>query len=106
MWWLSSAALASAMLAGCAASRPVTRPDAAPAAPVAPGALPAAALNDPPAPVDPEVANLPKARGFWMTAAEYGGVYVVSVGPAREPVEPTLFLVHGLGTAGMRDWYT
>jgi pimeloyl-ACP methyl ester carboxylesterase len=107
MWrWLSSAALASALLAGCAGSRPAARRDEATTAPVVTGALPAAALSDPPAPVDPEIAALPGARGFWMTDAEYGRVYVVSVGPARPPVEPTLFLVHGLGTAGMRDWYT
>ena len=49
---------------------------------------------------------MPHARGFWMTDDEYGRVYVVSVGPTRAPVEPTLFLVHGLGTNGMRDWYT
>jgi pimeloyl-ACP methyl ester carboxylesterase len=61
--------------------------------------------NDPPAPVDPEIAALPGARGFWMPDDEYGQVYVVTVGPAHAPAGPTLVLVHGLGTDGMRDWY-
>jgi pimeloyl-ACP methyl ester carboxylesterase len=107
MWrWLSSAALASALVAGCGGARHAARNDAELAPPLAPGALPPEALKDPPAPIDPEIASLPGARGFWMTDAEYGRVYVVSVGPVRPPVEPTLFLVHGLGTNGMRDWYT
>jgi pimeloyl-ACP methyl ester carboxylesterase len=107
MWrWLSSAALASTILAGCGSARPAARKDDALAAPVALGAIPPEALKDPAAPLDPEIASLPHARGFWMTDEEYGRVYVVSVGPTRAPVEPTLFLVHGLGTNGMRDWYT
>ena len=40
-----------------------------------------------------------------MIEAEYGGVYVVTVGPLGAPTGPPLVLVHGLGTNGMRDFY-
>src|SRR5204863_2262264 len=40
-----------------------------------------------------------------MVDPEYGAVYVVTVGPARDEGAPTLVLVHGLGTNGMRDFY-
>jgi alpha-beta hydrolase superfamily lysophospholipase len=105
MWrWLSSAALATAVLAGCGGSRHAARGDEKPAA--APNALPPGLIKNPPAPVDPEIASLPNARGTWMTDAEYGQVYVVTVGQTRDATEPPLVLVHGLGTNGMRDWYT
>jgi len=98
--------IAVAAVAGCAGSHPAVRKNESPAVGLASFAeLPPAARNDPPAPLDPEVASLPKARGSWMTDAEYGRVYVVSVGPAHPPFEPPLFLVHGLGTNGVRDWY-
>lgn len=60
-----------------------------------------------PAPVDVEVAALPGARGFWLPDAEYGGkVYVMVAGRhAPDRKAPTLVLVHGLGDAGVRDFY-
>jgi pimeloyl-ACP methyl ester carboxylesterase len=103
--WLSAALAVAAFvggLAGCGGSRHAARADDRAAA--GPGMMPV--RNDPPAPVDTEVASLPNARGFWLTDDEYGQVYVVTVGPAGVPTEPPLFLVHGLGTNGMRDWYT
>ena len=56
--------------------------------------------------LDREVAALPGARGHWMMDAEYGGVYVVTVGPTDATAAtavPPLVLVHGLGD-GMRDF--
>jgi pimeloyl-ACP methyl ester carboxylesterase len=60
-----------------------------------------------PAPVDVEVRGLPGARGFWLPDAEYGGkVYVLVAGQhAPDRRAPTLVLVHGLGDAGVRDFY-
>lgn len=60
-----------------------------------------------PAPVDVEVAALPGARGFWLPDAEYGGKVYVMVAGQRAPDQraPTLVLVHGLGDAGVRDFY-
>ena len=99
--------IAVAAAAGCAGSQPAARKDKAPTTVGAESyaELPAAARNDPPAPLDPEVASLPNARGSWATDPEYGQVYVVSAGPAHPPYQPPLFLVHGLGTNGVRDWY-
>src|SRR6478609_4862896 len=91
-----AALVASAIAAGCGGSHHAARKDDT----VAP-----LLRNDPPAPVDPQIAGLPGARGFWMPDDEYGQVYVVTVGPAHAPAGPTLVLVHGLGTNGMRDWY-
>src|SRR4029079_10805413 len=105
MWRWLPAALAVAVfvggLAGCGGSRHAARPDDKAVA--GPGMMPV--RHDPPRPVSPGIASLPNARGFWLTDEEYGQVYVVTVGPAGQPTEPPLFLVHGLGTEGMRDWY-
>lgn len=63
--------------------------------------------NVSPAPVDPEIAGLPGAKGFWFPEPEYGGrIYVLVAGknaPSRQA--PTVVLVHGLGDAGVRDFY-
>jgi len=60
-----------------------------------------------PAPVDLDIASLPGARGFWFPEPEYGGrIYVLVAGknaPSRQA--PTVVLVHGLGDAGVRDFY-
>jgi pimeloyl-ACP methyl ester carboxylesterase len=68
---------------------------------------------DPPAPLDREIAALPNAHGYWMPDPEYGGkLYVIEAGPAAAtagpagaPALPTLVLVHGLGDAGVKDFY-
>jgi pimeloyl-ACP methyl ester carboxylesterase len=58
------------------------------------------------APLDAELRGLPGARAVWMPDAEYGGdLYVVVVEPPGGARMPTLVLVHGLGTAGVRDFY-
>jgi pimeloyl-ACP methyl ester carboxylesterase len=88
------AGLIAGVAAACGGARHAARTDGPPAF-----------TEDPPAPVDPEIASFPGARGFWMTDDEYGKVYVVTVGPAHPSATPTLFLVHGLGTNGMRDYY-
>ena len=104
MRWLPCVAVI-AVGAGCAGTQTAVRPDDAPAPPVEGEA---AASPDAPAPLDPEIAALPNARGYWMLDPEFGGIYVVTVGPARAPgpaAAPPLLLVHGLGTNGMRDFY-
>jgi pimeloyl-ACP methyl ester carboxylesterase len=105
--WLPCVAVI-AIGAGCAGTQPTVRPDDAPAAPGEAAAGPALAPPEAPAPLDPEIAALPNARGSWMLDPEFGGVYVVTVGPAGAPgaaAAPPLLLVHGLGTNGMRDFY-
>jgi pimeloyl-ACP methyl ester carboxylesterase len=58
------------------------------------------------APLDAELAGVPGARAFTMTDVEYGGrIYVVAVEPRGGTTAPTLVLVHGLGAAGVRDFY-
>jgi len=60
-----------------------------------------------PAPVDADIADVPGAKGFWFPEPEYGGkIYVLVAGknaPSRQA--PTVVLVHGLGDAGVRDFY-
>jgi len=96
-----------ALIAGmtaCADARHAGRPDDAPARAAA--APPAGVVGELPAPVDPEIASLPNARGAFMGDDAFGAIYVVTVGPATAaPAEPPLVLVHGLGTNGMRDFY-
>jgi pimeloyl-ACP methyl ester carboxylesterase len=60
-----------------------------------------------PAPVDAEVERVPNIRGFWMSDAEYGGkIYVIVAGVhAASRDVPTLVMVHGLGDAGVKDFY-
>jgi pimeloyl-ACP methyl ester carboxylesterase len=99
---LSRAALAVAA-ASCAGTKHDVRPDDAPVASVA--VQPAAAPDGPAAPLDREIAGLPNARAVWLFDAELGPVYVVTAGVSRDPAEPPLVLVHGLGTNGMRDFY-
>jgi len=90
-------------LAACAGTRHAGRPDSPNTVPASPP--PVAALAGAPAPLDPEIAALPGARAAWFNDPEYGAVYVVTVGAARDDGAPTLLLVHGLGTNGMRDFY-
>ena len=100
---LSRAALA-VFIVGCAGTQHAVQQNDAPAAQTdAPPAPPP--NNDAPAPLDPEIAALPGARASWMIDQEYGAVYVVTVGPERAPTAPTLVMVHGLGTNGVRDFY-
>src|SRR2546430_1017023 len=58
------------------------------------------------APLDPEVAGLPNAAASFVpdTVYEDGQIYVLEAGRARSSLPP-LFLVHGLGHAGVRDYY-
>jgi pimeloyl-ACP methyl ester carboxylesterase len=105
MWrWFSWAALAVVLtsLAGCGGSQHAVRPKDAPAAPFEETQVP---IPGSPAPLDPEIATLPNARAVFMTDQEYGKVYVVTVGPTGAPTGPTLLMVHGLGTNGVRDFY-
>jgi pimeloyl-ACP methyl ester carboxylesterase len=84
------AALAGLLAAGCATTRHGAR------------------VNFPRAPLDPEIAKLPGVRGYWMPESVYGGkLYVIVAGPGKgaAPEAPPLFLVHGLGDAGARDFY-
>ncbi|MES1171911.1 MAG: alpha/beta hydrolase [Bacteroidota bacterium] len=61
--------------------------------------------HHPPAPLDPEIAPLPEAAGHWMPDPVYEGrIYVIEAGK-EVPGRPPLFLVHGLGEAGVRDFY-
>ncbi|HEX3694699.1 MAG TPA: alpha/beta hydrolase [Polyangia bacterium] len=84
-------ALWAAALIGCGEARPLlrTRPD------------------DHPGPVDPEVARLPNVRGHFIPDEVFGGtMYALTAGPSRpSPTAPPLFLVHGLGDKGVRDFY-
>ena len=106
MRWLSCVGVL-AVGAGCVQTQHAVRTDEAAA--LAAAAEPAAtggATPDAPAPLDPEIAALPNARGYWMNDPEYGAVYVVTVGPTPgHAAAPQLLLVHGLGTNGMRDFY-
>ena len=86
------------LASGCAAARPEAR---------APG--PSVPLEAP-APLDPQVRDIPGARALWLPDAEFGGIiYVIVVDPPVDPpvgpTAPPLVLVHGLGTAGVRDFY-
>jgi pimeloyl-ACP methyl ester carboxylesterase len=104
---LSRAALAVAA-ASCAGTQHDVRPDDAPAATLAaPPAAPPVPPNGSAAPLDHEIAALPNARAVWLLDAELGPVYAVTAGVAasRDPAEPPLVLVHGLGPNGMRDFY-
>lgn len=96
--WLATAFCAIAC-GGCAVSTP--RANASPA-PDEAGA------TYPKAPLDLEVAGLPGARASYVDAPVFGGrLYVLQLGPA-EPLaapRPPLVLVHGLGSAGVRDFY-
>jgi pimeloyl-ACP methyl ester carboxylesterase len=73
------------------------------------GSQQAVRRSDPPAPLDKEIAALPNAHGYWMPEPEYGGrIYLIEAGPgevAAGPKLPTLVLVHGLGEAGVKDFY-
>jgi pimeloyl-ACP methyl ester carboxylesterase len=57
------------------------------------------------APLDPEVRGLPGARALWLPDAEFGDIYVIVVDPPGGAAAPPLVLVHGLGIAGVRDFY-
>jgi pimeloyl-ACP methyl ester carboxylesterase len=58
------------------------------------------------APLDEELQRVPQASAFWLPDPVYAGgrIYVVRAG-AVVADQPTLVLVHGLGTAGVRDFY-
>jgi pimeloyl-ACP methyl ester carboxylesterase len=103
---LSWAILTVMVVAGCGGSRHAARPTS-PAAPAAeappPWPLPPP-RKDPLAGLDREIAALPNARAVWFPDPEYGKVYVLLAGPDRTAVAP-LFLVHGLGTNGVKDYY-
>jgi pimeloyl-ACP methyl ester carboxylesterase len=82
--------LFAVLAAGCAGTRPAVKSD-----------LLAAPLD----PAFPALAPL-VARSYWMPDEEFGGkVYVVVVDPPGPAPRSTLVLVHGLGTAGIRDFY-
>ncbi|HVR62195.1 MAG TPA: alpha/beta hydrolase, partial [Polyangia bacterium] len=86
---------ALAAAGGCRSARPVTV---------------ATRADDRPAPLDPEVAGLPGARGHFIPDDVFGGtIYAVTAGPASSsspsPSPPPLVLVHGLGDMGVRDFY-
>jgi pimeloyl-ACP methyl ester carboxylesterase len=117
-------AVTAAVLSACGGSRHAARAAAPPpakdapppsaASPVAappPVAPPAPVVNLPPprndeaAPLDPEIKDVPNARAVWFADPEYGNVYVVLAGPERAAAPP-LVMVHGLGTNGVRDWYS
>jgi pimeloyl-ACP methyl ester carboxylesterase len=70
------------------------------------GASHAVRNDDAAAPLDPQLASMPGTRAYWMPDAEFGGlIYVVVAEPRGGGTAPTLVLVHGLGTAGVRDFY-
>jgi pimeloyl-ACP methyl ester carboxylesterase len=82
-------------VAGCGSSRHAAKP-----------AGKGAAVAEPPAPMDLELARVPGARAVWMPDGEYGGmVYVAVVDPPGGTTAPPLVLVHGLGTVGIKDFY-
>jgi pimeloyl-ACP methyl ester carboxylesterase len=61
--------------------------------------------------LDLEVAELAGARAAYVAEPVFGGhLYLLQVGPlsatAHESTAPPLVLVHGLGTAGIRDFYS
>jgi pimeloyl-ACP methyl ester carboxylesterase len=83
------------LLAGCGGARHAVRSD------------------DVPAPLDPEMVRLSNVhvdvRGHWIPDDVFGGsLYVITAAPTRAAASakaPPLFLVHGLGEAGVRDFY-
>jgi pimeloyl-ACP methyl ester carboxylesterase len=98
---ISLVALALAVVA-CAGPRHDVRSDGTS---VAGGGAPPAPAADGSVALDPEVAALPGARAVWLGDPEFGPIYVVTAGVARDPGEPPVLFVHGLGTNGMRDFY-
>lgn len=54
--------------------------------------------------VDPELAHLLGVKAGFLTASDLGPTYFVDV-EARTTMHPPLVLVHGLGSAGVRDFY-
>jgi pimeloyl-ACP methyl ester carboxylesterase len=94
--------------AGCGRSRHAVKAKpkapARAAAPAPPRYPPPPPRNDPPSGLDREIASLPNARAVWFNDPEYGKVYVVTAGRESPDVAP-LFLVHGLGTNGVKDYY-
>jgi pimeloyl-ACP methyl ester carboxylesterase len=85
---ISSTLAAAALTFGCATPHPVVK------------------AEEVVAPLDPELQQVAGARAFWLPEREFGGrVYVVVVEPTGQAAPETLVLVHGLGTAGLRDFY-
>jgi pimeloyl-ACP methyl ester carboxylesterase len=90
---VASAALAAMVAPGCAATRPAA-PDVR------------ATGSEASAPLDPKVREISGARALWLADPEFGGtIYVVVIDPPGGATAPPLVLVHGLGTAGLRDFY-
>jgi len=58
------------------------------------------------APLDDTAKKLPGAHAFWVPDPEFGGrIYLLESGEGVQPGTPPLVLVHGLGEAGLRDFY-
>jgi pimeloyl-ACP methyl ester carboxylesterase len=88
-WWSRSGAALGILAAGCAAAR----------------VKPTEGVEFPRAPLEPEIAALPGAAAYWMPDLVYGGgLYVIQAGTDAAG-RPPLILVHGLGEAGVRDFY-
>ena len=95
-------AIDSRLLAACLAAAAIG------AAPVARAV--ATADAGAPAPVDDDIARVPNVAAFYVADPVFEGdrLYVLTAGPRTtpdDPGQPTLFLVHGLGDAGVRDFY-
>lgn len=95
--------LASAFLLLVACRTPKTT---ASGGPPEPGAIPSTRC-DGRAPLDPDVAGVPGARASWFNdPSGHERLYVLEAGPpTRATHEPTLVLIHGVGSIGIRDYY-
>jgi pimeloyl-ACP methyl ester carboxylesterase len=89
--------LLAALAAGCAHEPSRARPVRPPAV------EPMRRVGE--APLDPEVRALSGARASWFEAPDRSQrLYVLELGP-RESKRPPLVLIHGVGQAGIRDFY-
>lgn len=58
------------------------------------------------APLDEEVQGVTGIRTAFFPDDEFGGrIYVLQAGPVSDSAAPPLVLIHGLGEAGVRDFY-
>ncbi len=76
------------------------------ARPIDAGSFAIEPISSPPsaAPLDAEVSHLEGARAVWLGPVGER-VYALTVPSRRETAAPPVVLVHGLGTAGVRDFY-